>query len=223
MINETIFIITVLICFVATVLAYYLGKSYLIGLITMCYLAANIFANKIIVLFDHTVTAGMALYACTVFATDLLAENYGAKEARKAVYVSFCAVACFIGFGYLVILLEPSEFGADMAIHLDKILGGSVRIAAASLVAYIIWQLIDIKIYDVIHKKTGSSMLWLRNNASTFTSQIGGVFTFMFLAFYGIAPWVELSITAIIFYWFLAATDTVFIYASKKITPRDIE
>lgn len=163
----------------------------------------------------------MTTYACTVFCTDLLAERYGVKVARHAVYVSFAAVAAFMIFGYLVTLFESAPFAADMGNYLDKILSGSFRIAAASLTAYIIWQLIDIKIYDFIHQKTGEKHLWLRNNGSTFTSQVGGVFTFMFLAFYGVAPWIELSLVTIGFYWALATTDTFFVYMSKKITPRD--
>ncbi len=94
----------------------------------------------------------------------------------------------------------------------------------ASPIAYLIWQLWDVWVYDKIRQKTGGKMLWLRNNASTFTTQVGSTFTFFFFAFYGVNDaWVEIATVTIIFYWIIASLDTTFIYLSKRITPLDIK
>ena len=57
-----------------------------IGFATVC---ANLQVVKTVELFGLTATLGNIMYGTVFFATDVLNEKYGPREARKAVWLGF--------------------------------------------------------------------------------------------------------------------------------------
>lgn len=220
--NEIAFILIILFGLFAALTAYKLGRTWLCSFVALSLVLANLIEPKIIEIFGFAITAGTPLFAALTFATDLLAEKYGKKAAQQAILIGFMGMAIFIVLGQLVLLMTPLTFAQAEGNAIDKVFSSSLRIMIASPIAYLVWQMINIWIYDKIHQKTGEQKLWLRNNVSTFITMAGGTFTFFFLAFYGVNDaWVEISTVTIIFYWIIASLDTVFIYMSKIINPLD--
>jgi len=86
----------------------------------------------------------------------------------------------------------------------------------ASMIAYLVAQFIDIKIYHFWKKITQGKHLWLRNNFSTFASQfIDSTTVILLLCLFGVLPWdlfVGLVTSSVIFKIFIAAIDTPFLY-----------
>ena len=63
-----------------------------------------------------------------------------------------------------------------------EVFNPSLRIIAASIVAFFIGQLHDVRAFEFWKEKTKGRYLWLRNNASTIVSQFIDSTIFMFLA-----------------------------------------
>ena len=71
-----------------------------------------------------------------------------------------------------------------------KVFSLSPLAVLASMIAYLIAQFIDIRIYHFWKKLTKGKLLWIRNNFSTFVSQFLDTFSvIMLLSIFGILPW----------------------------------
>ncbi|EDY82675.1 conserved hypothetical integral membrane protein [Verrucomicrobiia bacterium DG1235] len=130
---------------------------------------------------------GSFVHALTFPCTDAVAEIWGAKRARFMVYMGtivyiFCTVMLVIG-----VKLAPAEGWVHNEAY-RSIFEGAPRIVAGSLVATLVAQLWDIYVFEWIKRRTGQNHLWLRNNASTFGSQLLDTSLFYLVAFYGIIP-----------------------------------
>ena len=113
-------------------------------------------------------------YPITFLITDLANRSYGLKNARKIVYIGF-----FLGI--LLTLFFSTNF--------DDLI--SIRIAFGSGVAFIVAQLLDVKIFDNLRKKTW----YIAPLTSSFFGSLVDTILFFFISFYktGI-PWTTLAI-----------------------------
>ena len=113
-------------------------------------------------------------YPITFLITDLANRAYGKIVARKIVYVGF-----FIGV--LLTLLISTNFS-------DII---SIRIAIGSGTAFFIAQNLDIKIFDMLRKKTW----YIAPLTSSVLGSIVDTFLFFSIAFYATdIPWISLAL-----------------------------
>lgn len=222
--TEFWFFATTAITMGVVLIAYRLGKIYLISLVAVCLVLSNIVGPKIVLVFGYAITAGTPLFAALPLATDLLTEKYGKSVARSAVLTAFLAMILFVLVSKPIIFMPWLPFSEAPGVAVDTLLSSSVRLMLASPVAYVIWQFIDIWIYHFIKSRTGEAKLWLRNNVSTVIAQAGSTLTFFGLAFIGTdVPWLEISYVTIAFYWVIALFDTVIVYAARRFEPLEFE
>jgi hypothetical protein len=66
------------------------------------------------------------------------------------------------------------------------VLGPSTSIVVGSLLAYLVSQNWDVLVFHALRDATGGAHLWLRNVASTATSQLVDTVIFVTLAFYAV-------------------------------------
>ena len=123
---------------------------------------------------EDLLTYGAFSYPVAFLITDLANRSYGKFVARKIVYIGFA-------IGITFTLFFSTNFS-------DLI---SIRIAIGSGSAFIVAQLLDVKIFDQLRKKT-----WY---VAPLTSSVIGstVDTFLFfsISFYGTGiPWITLSL-----------------------------
>ncbi len=214
--NEILFIIMTLVSLSFVLLAFRLGRAWLIGLIAVQVVLMNIFVVKGIYLFGLAVTGGNVLYASIFLATDLLCEHWGKKEAVRAVRIGFFVSAFFLVMSQFIIRFIPADY--DFAQEAMQTLFTLVpRIVLGSMVAYLISQHLDVWIFNKIKQKTGGKMLWLRNNGSTLISQLVDSAIFTIIAFAGVYPLWELMLFTYIIKVIVAVLDTPFMYLAKKI------
>ncbi len=111
----------------------------------------------------------------------------------------------------------PDDFSQD---SLAVIFGFMPRIAAASLLAYLVSQMHDVWAYDFWRKRfPGLRFIWLRNNASTMVSQFIDSTVFTVLAFWGVFPagvLVQIFWTTYLLKWIVGVADTPFIYLARR-------
>lgn len=226
MTNELIFLVSVLFYLGSVLLLYKLyGKNGLYAFAVFGTLLGNIAVCKCINLFGLSATGGNVLYASTFLITDILSEKYGKKAATRAVAYSFSTMLLWLVGTQLILLFIPNE-SDYINESLKVVFGLAPRITAASLAGFLCSQNIDVFLYHFIWKKTGDSRgkLWLRNNGSTLISQAIDTVIFTTLAFWGVYPgnvFVSILLTTYLFKAIVAIMDTPFIYAARKIRPRE--
>lgn len=168
----------------------------LIGLFVTALVTAQVTASKVLA-FDlpfalpiagsQLALPGAALaYALTFLASDCYTELYGRRAAQVVVNVGFV-------LNFVVLALVWSTIAApaaDSSVSPDAfttVLGASTNVVIGSLLAYIVSQNWDVIVFHRIRAYTGSEMLWLRNIASTASSQAIDTVIFVAVAF-AIAP-----------------------------------
>lgn len=226
--NELLFIVSTIAFLGAVILVYYLfGKAGIYAYIGFAAILANIEVTKSIDLFGLSTTAGSVLYASTFLCTDILSEKYGKKSAQKAVYIGTAVSILWLVGTQITLALKPNE--SDFINEsLTNVLNTVPRIMAASLIAYIISQSVDVMMYHLIWKKTGNNKtgLWIRNNGSTLTSQLVDSVIFVTIAFLGVYEtkvFISILVTTYLFKAVIALMDTPFIYLARKVKTIDFE
>ncbi len=218
--NELLWAGLLIINFGAILFAYRIwGKLGLYLWIPISVIIANIQVTKTVNLFGLEATLGNIVYATSFLVTDILSECFSKKESRKAIGIGFFALICMTVMMQVAIRFQaaPSDFVQESMVTIFSFMP---RLMVASLIAYFISNHHDIIAYEFWKKKFPSNkMIWLRNNASTFISQLIDSVLFTFIAFYGIFEMdvlYQIVLSTYILKWFVALLDTPFLYLAKK-------
>jgi hypothetical protein len=195
------------------------GKLGLYIWIPISVIIANIQVTKTVNLFGLEATLGNIVYATQFLATDVLSECYGKKDSKKSIGIGFLALISMTVFMQVALKFQPAE--SDFANNaLTTIFSLLPRLTIASLIAYFVSNNHDIWAYEFWMKKfPGKKYIWIRNNASTFVSQLIDSVLFSFIAFYGVFPLsvvIEITISTYVLKWVVAMCDTPFIYLARK-------
>lgn len=210
-----------------TIIALYrvMGKTGLFVWIPIAVIIANLQVVKTVELFGLTSTLGNIVYATSFLVTDILSENYGKDEAKRAVWVGFFAILVMTLFMNIALWFVPaaSDFSQE---PLSAIFTLMPRIALGSLAAYIISQRHDVWAYSFWRSRfPQNSQIWIRNNLSTMVSQLIDSLVFVLIAFWGVFELpvlIDILITTYVMKWLVAAADTPFIYWAKRIRERKL-
>ena len=123
-------------------------------------------------IYTMSVPAGVVAYPFTFLATDLISELFGRKRAQMLVWVGF-------GMNVFMLLLMsinhwlPNSVGVSAGLDLfEGVYQFMVGNTIASMIAYLIAQSVDVRLYHFWKRLTKGKHLWLRNNASTTVSQL---------------------------------------------------
>jgi uncharacterized integral membrane protein (TIGR00697 family) len=119
-----------------------------------------------------TLSVGVIWFPITFLLTDVINEFYGSRGARFVTFLGFwMAIAAF-----LIILcarqIPAAPFSPVKQDAFNNVLGNANRIFFASLVAYLVGQLVDIAIFQAAKRLTQSRHIWLRSTGSTLISQL---------------------------------------------------
>ncbi len=162
------------------------------------------------------ISMGILPYPITFLITDLISEIYGKKRANDVVVVGIFASL----FSLLIVLVSnavPATSWSPIGDALfSKVFGSTAIAVTASMMAYLFAQFIDIQIYHFWKRLTKGKHLWLRNNFSTFSSQLVDTLTILLLlCTFGIIDWdrfVGLLVSGFLFKVLIAISDTPFLY-----------
>ncbi|RMH29862.1 MAG: VUT family protein [Planctomycetota bacterium] len=128
------------------------------------------------------VAVGVLPYPMTFLCTDFISELYGRRRANTVVWIGLILnlwVVAILWFGGVLPGFET--VGADGTIAPDA--AGRVPVffevralafgaVTASMIAYLVAQLVDVHVFHFWKRLTRGRHLWLRNNGSTLVSQL---------------------------------------------------
>jgi len=132
-----------------------------------------------------TLSVGAIWFPITFLLTDVINEFYGSAGARFVTFVGFfMAIFAFVVI-FIARLIPAAPFSPVGQAAFDNVLGNANRIFVASLVAYLVGQLVDIAIFQSAKRLTQSRHIWLRSTGSTLISQLIDTLIVTYIAFYG--------------------------------------
>ncbi len=165
-----------------------IGQVTLIGIFVTALVTAQLTAAKLLALplpqelptvGAEIVLPGAALaYALTFFASDCYAELYGRRAAQVMVNVAFALN--FVVLALVWSTIQAPGLNPEVAEAFEAALAPSTNIVLGSLLAYLVSQNWDVYVFHWIRDYTAGQYLWLRNLASTATSQ--GIDTLIFVS-----------------------------------------
>ena len=191
-----------------------LSAIFIASLIT-CNLIANKFVTVDLGFKVFIVSAGILPYPLTFLVTDLISELYGQKKANLVVFSGFIAsifVLFFLWLGGQFNSIPDSPVGDPVY---NIVFQNAWRIIAASMVAYLFAQFIDVKIFHFWKRLTNGKHLWLRNNGSTVISQLVDttlVVSILFVGVWDSSQIINAIIDGWLFKMLMAFIDTPIIY-----------
>ena len=171
----------------------------------------SIFGNE---LFELSV--GILPYPITFLITDLISEIYGKKKANQVVISGIFASIFSMGIVFFANYVPALDNSPINDAIFSQVFALSPIAVLASMIAYLMAQFVDIKVYHFWKNKTQGRMLWLRNNFSTFSSQFIDTFLVIgLLCLFGILDWKlfwGLVLSGFLFKILVALFDTPFLY-----------
>jgi queuosine precursor transporter len=187
--------------------------------------------------YDLNLTAGVVSWPIVFIISDLINEYFGKKGVQKISFLTAGFIAYSFLMIYLVTLLPPAQFwlevnsktatGNNFNINdaFKNIFRQGLNIIIGSITAFVLGQLLDAHIFQLIKKITGSKWLWLRATGSTLVSQFIDSVVVIFIAFYVFGNWsfaqtASVAANAYIYKFIVAVLTTPFLYLIHGIIDR---
>jgi queuosine precursor transporter len=137
-------------------------------------------------------TAGTLLWPVVFVFTDVINEFYGRRGVRMISWIAVGLILYGFVFAFSAIHLAPAGWWVDAAKDQGvpnyqhayaAVFGQGLWSIVGSVIAFLIGQLIDVRIFHAIRRATGEKYVWLRATGSTAISQLIDSFVVLYIAF----------------------------------------
>jgi uncharacterized integral membrane protein (TIGR00697 family) len=174
-------------------------------------------------IYTMSVPAGLLAYPVTFLVTDLISELFGRKKAQLVVWVGF-----FLNL-YMLLMMSighwfPNTYGVSGGLNLfEGVYEFLIANTVSSMIAYLIAQSVDVRLFHFLKRLTKGKYLWIRNNGSTMFSQLIDSTTILSILYFSgnlgenvttVGALGILIINSYLFKFFFALMDTPVFYFS---------
>ena len=174
-----------------------------------------------------TLTTGLITYPLTFLLTDIVCEVYGRRRANLMVATGFAMSLLSLALIQVSLALPGAPAWPEsnpnyatveeMQRAFESVFTLPGVLIFASMTAYLAAQLLDVRLFHWWKRVTRGRHLWIRNNASTMTSQLVDtiIVNSLFLGLGLGLPWLlvgKIIAASYLFKVVMAALDTPFIY-----------
>lgn len=167
-------------------------------------------------LYAFELSVGILPYPITFLVTDIISEIYGSKRANQVVTAGLIASVFVLGVVSISMNVPATAWSPVDNATFHKVFGLTGVSVAASMLAYLLAQYIDIRIFHFWKNLTKGKHLWLRNNGSTIVSQfVDTAAVLILLCATGAIEWSKfwsLLQNGFLFKVIIALCDTPFFY-----------
>lgn len=163
---------------------------YLLAVFAAVLLISNISAVKLIQFGPIIADGGAFLFPLVYVLGDILAEVYGFKATRRAIFTGFAlSILAALTFWIVQLAPYPSDWGNQGAF--ESVLGFVPRIVLASVLGFLAGQLLNAYVLVRIKERFGDKRLWVRLVGSTVVGEFADTLIFCTIAFYGVISGAE--------------------------------
>lgn len=162
-------------------------------------LISNIIATKQLQFpFGITMTGAIVIFPITYILSDVFSECYGYKWSRITCYLAFAMNLLMVGIFALTINLPAPAYWQNQEAY-QTVLGSTPRVLVSSLLAYVIGDFVNDKIFAKMKEKhlNDSKGFSLRAIVSSIGGNFIDGFIFLPLAFFGEMPFETLAVMCI--------------------------
>lgn len=159
---------------------------------------------------------GVFLFPLTYILGDVIAEVYGLKASRRAIFAAF-ALAALASLTIFVVQISPPVDGWEHQEAFAAVLGFVPRIVAASLVAFLAGQLLNAWVLDRMRRRTSGRLLRTRLIGSTLAGQLVDTLLFCTIAFAGIITGVEFVMYVVLGYIVKVLAEVVLLPLTTRV------
>lgn len=167
-------------------------------------------------IYTFEISVGILPYPITFLVTDIISEVYGRKKANKVVLAGLFSSLFVLAIIMVANATQATEWSPIDNEVFSNVFGLTGIAVGASMLAYLLAQFIDIRVFHFWKNLTKGKYLWLRNNASTFTSQLVDTGTILvLLCLSGSIAWDKfwlLLLNGFLFKVIMALIDTPILY-----------
>lgn len=160
------------------------------GLLITLYLTANLMAVKVIsigplALFD----AGTITFPIAYMLSDVLAEIWGYRTAKKVIFLTFACNALMVIFTAIGIILPYPDYMAEVQTAYTTVYTYVPRIVVASLISFLAGDIMNAKILVLMRDRAENGRhLWMRTIGSSAAGYLIDTVLFVLIAFSGTSP-----------------------------------
>jgi queuosine precursor transporter len=173
--------------------------------------------------YTMSIPVGLLAYPFTFLATDMISELFGRKKAQLVVWIGF-----FLNL-YMLLLMSvghwfPNTYGVSGGLNLfEGVYEFVIANTIASMIAYLIAQSVDVRLFHFWKRVTKGRYLFIRNNGSTMFSQLVDSTAILSILYFSgnlgdnittLGALGILIINSYVFKFFFALFDTPLIYLS---------
>lgn len=181
-----------------------------------CLLIANVAATKLFALNLGSIhlifDGGALLFPLTYVLGDILAEVYGFSRARRTIVAGF-VLSVIAALTFWIVQMLPPAADYENQAAFEAVLGFVPPIVAASLLGYLVGQLLNAYVLVAIKKRFGEKRLWVRLVSSSAIGEAADTAIFCFVAFYGVLVGAEFLNYVMVGYLYKMAVEILFLPA----------
>lgn len=181
-------------------------------------IVAELIGGKLIQIGPFLMSIGILPWPVVFLTTDLINEHFGKDGVKKLSFITagliaYCILLLFIGTK--IPAFETGQTVNDEQFY--AVFGQGLFIMVASIIAFLVSQLVDVSIFWILRNKTGKKMIWLRSTGSTVVSQLIDSFIVSGIAFWltgkiSTKDYINMSLSGYSFKLIIAVALTPLIY-----------
>ena len=188
----------------------------LVAIFVALLLISNIGAVKLISFGPLITDGGAFLFPLVYIMGDVLAEVYGWKAARRAILLGF-AMSILAAVTFFLVQISPPADAWENQEAFEAVLGFVPRIVVASVLGFLVGQLLNAYVLVWMKKRTKEGKLWARLLGSTVVGEFADTLVFCTIAFYGIITGGDFIIYVIVGFVYKTAVEVILLPVTYRV------
>lgn len=183
---------------------------------------AELIGGKLVEIGPFILSVGILPWPIVFVATDLINEYFGKSGVKKLTFLTTGLIIYSFVILFLAMIIPASGVSAVTDASFNQVFGQSMWIIVASVIAFVISQLLDAGLFHFFNRLTNGKHIWLRSTGSTVISQLFDSFIVSGIAFWltgkvSTADYINMAGTGYAFKLILAICLTPLIYLGHSV------
>lgn len=159
---------------------------------------------------------GVFLFPLAYILGDVIAEVYGLRASRRAIFTAF-GLALVASLTILLVQISPGSSDWANQDAYESVLGFVPRIVAASLVGFVFGQLLNAWVLDRMRRRTEGRFLRARLIGSTIAGQLADTVLFCTIAFAGVITGIDFVMYIVLGYLVKVLAEIILLPVTTRV------